>query len=160
MAPDRTGGHRPPLHPSRAIFVGAACGRPPLPYGTCWRAGSFAPHTKKNHAPLPRHSEAVRRSNPYLPSLAPSPRELSPQATEGVFLSRTKTGDADSSLSLRPRKVRFASFPPDGENALRSLARPLTTRPTLLGSCCVKDGGYGFFAVASSSQSPLCFVSA
>ena len=99
-----------------------------------------------------RHSEAARRSNPYLPSLAPSPRELSPKVTEGVFLSRTKTGDADSSLSLRPRKVRFASFPPDGENALRSLARPLTTRPTLLGSCCVKDGGYGFFAVAQNDK--------
>ena len=46
----------------------------------------------------------------------------------------------------RPRKVRFTLFPPNGENSLRSLARPLTTRPTSLGSCCVKDGGYGFFA--------------
>ena len=34
----------------------------------------------------------------------------------------------------RPHKVRFVLFPPDGENALRSLARPLAARPTSLGS--------------------------
>ena len=40
----------------------------------------------------------------------------------------------------RPRKVRSVLFPPDGENTLRSLARPLAARPTSLGSCCGKDG--------------------
>ena len=82
---------------------------------------------------LLRHSEAARPKNPY-------PRPF-------PFLLGTKTGKTDSSPSLRPRKVRFTLFPPDGENALRSLARPLTTRPTSLGSCCVKDGSYGFFGL-------------
>ena len=59
-----------------------------------------APHTQKNHVPLPRHSERSEES--VLPSLAPSLRELPPQAAEGVFLFRTKTGDADSS-ALRPQ---------------------------------------------------------
>ena len=91
--------------------------------------------TQRRTTSPPCHSEAVRPKNPYS-------RPFS-------FLLRTKTGVTDSSPSLRPRKVRFTLFPPDGENSLRSLARPLTTRPTSLGSCCVKDGGYGFFAFGS-----------
>ena len=47
-----------------------------------------------HRAPL-CHSERSEES--VLPSLAPSLRELPPQAAEGVFLFRTKTEDADSS---------------------------------------------------------------
>ena len=35
----------------------------------------------------------------------------------------------------RPRKVRSTSFSPNGKNFVRSLARPLPTRPASLGSC-------------------------
>ena len=35
----------------------------------------------------------------------------------------------------RPRKVRSTPFPPDSENCVRFLARPLPTRPASLGSC-------------------------
>ena len=100
-----------------------------------WSVVLGAPHTEKHHTPSPvilrPLGRRIRNSRPF------------------SLLLRTKTGETDSSPSLRPRKVRFALFPPDGENSLRSLARPLTTRPTSLGSCCVKDGGYGFFAFGS-----------
>ena len=79
----------------------------------------------------------------------PSPHRHSERSEESVFSvvlrNRKGTGVADSSAyglrmtgmgrssSLcgarhRPRKVHFALFPPDGENALRSLARPLPTK--------------------------------
>ena len=47
------GGQRPPLRQSISVSAGAACGRPQSPL--C---------AKKNHVPLPRHSEAVRPKNP------------------------------------------------------------------------------------------------
>ena len=62
--------------------------------GVVRRAGSSRP-TQRRTTSHPRHSERSEES--VLPSLAPSLRELPPQAAEGVFLFRTKTGDADSS---------------------------------------------------------------
>ena len=45
MVSGRVGGQRPPLRKSAVgIGVGAAYGRPPLPFGTCWRAEVVAPH--------------------------------------------------------------------------------------------------------------------
>ena len=99
-------------------------------------SGKPRPAQRRTTLPRPRHSEAEGR------------RIRIPRPC--AFLLRKRSEKTDSSLSLRPRKVRFTLFPPNGENSLRSLARPLTTRPTSLGSCCVKDGGYGFFAVAQN----------
>ena len=59
--------------------------------------------------------------------------DLSPYAGFWFLLARAKR---DSALrpKPRPRKVRFASFPPkDGENFARFLARPLPTEPASLG---------------------------
>ena len=69
-------------------------------------------------APVILRPQAVKSA---APSLAPSPRELPPQAAEGVSLLRKRTGETDS--SLRPRKVRCALFPPDGESSLHSLTK-------------------------------------
>ena len=51
----------------------------------------------------------------------------------------------------RPRKVRSTPFPPDSENCVRFLARPLPTRPASLGSCGgPKYGGAGYGGAAFS----------
>ena len=65
--------------------------------------GHCAPH-KEAPGSVP-HVILSEAKNPHPSSLAPSLRELSPKVTEGVFPSRTRTGETDSS-ALRPQNDR------------------------------------------------------